>query len=171
LKPLDGPLPELILAPVDAEGHLESLLDEAPQHATWHESQGSARAFEDTEPFGEAPLGYPLDLLNSYFDDPAELEPNIALQEARGLIFNEGTRARLDSSPGPGAAAVDLDAYTRASVLLEGEQNKRLPCLGCEQYAAPCAPQPFPISPSPPLPLPPETTTRGIAPGKGAASE
>ena len=38
LGPLDGPLPELILAPIGVEGHLESLLDEAPQHVTWHES-------------------------------------------------------------------------------------------------------------------------------------
>jgi hypothetical protein len=30
LKPLDGPSPELTLAPVDAEGHWESPLNEAP---------------------------------------------------------------------------------------------------------------------------------------------
>jgi len=38
LESLDRLLPELILAPVDVEGHLELLLDEAPQCATWHES-------------------------------------------------------------------------------------------------------------------------------------
>ena len=38
LEPLNRPSPELILAPVDAEGHLESLLNKAPQHVTWHES-------------------------------------------------------------------------------------------------------------------------------------
>ena len=38
LKPLDRLLPKLILAPIDVEGHSESLLDEAPQHRTWHES-------------------------------------------------------------------------------------------------------------------------------------
>jgi hypothetical protein len=38
LEPLDGPPPELILAPINVEGHLELLLDEAPQHVTWHES-------------------------------------------------------------------------------------------------------------------------------------
>ena len=41
-----------------------------------------AYAFEGIEPFGEAPLGYPLNLLNLYFDDSAKLEPNIALQKA-----------------------------------------------------------------------------------------
>ena len=38
LEPLDGLSPELILAPVDAEGLLESLWGEAPQCATWHRS-------------------------------------------------------------------------------------------------------------------------------------
>jgi hypothetical protein len=90
LKPLDGLSPELILAPVDAEGHSESLLDEAPQHTTWHESQRSAWAFKGTDPSGEE---YPLNLLNSYFEDIQVLEPNIALQEARRLIFDEGVHA------------------------------------------------------------------------------
>ncbi len=90
LEPLDRPLPELILAPIDAEGHLELLLDEAPQRMTWHESQGLAQAFEGMEPFGEAPHGYPLDLLDLYFKDTIVLEPNIALQEARRLIFDKG---------------------------------------------------------------------------------
>ena len=170
LKPLDGLSPELILAPVDAEGHLESLLDEAPQRATWHKSQGSARAFEGMEPLGEVPLGYPLDLLDSYFEAPVEGEPEIVALEARRPIFDEGARARLDPSPGPGAAANDLDAYTRASVLLEGEQNSVLPCVGCEQYAAPCAPQPFSFSPSSLLPPSLDTRARGIAPGERATS-
>jgi hypothetical protein len=75
------------------------------------------------EPLGEVPLGYPLDLLNPYFEDPTEGEPDMALQEAWRLIFDEGAHAWLDSSPGPGAAANDLNTYTRASVLLEGEQT------------------------------------------------
>ncbi len=36
--PSDGPPPELTQAPVDVEGPLVSLLDGAPQHATWHKS-------------------------------------------------------------------------------------------------------------------------------------
>ena len=72
------------------EGHLELLPNEAPQRTTWHESQGSAQAFEGMEPLGEVPLGYPLDLLNSYFEDAIVLEPNTALQETQRLIFNEG---------------------------------------------------------------------------------
>jgi hypothetical protein len=54
-----------------------------------------------------------------------------------------------------------------ASVLLEGEQNTRLPCLGCEQYATPCAPHPFSFPPSLPPSL--ETTVRGTMPGECAA--
>ena len=136
LKPLDGPLPELILAPIDAEGHLESLLDEAPQRATWHESQGLAWAFKGMEPFGEAPYGYPLNLLDSYFKDTMVLEPNIALQEARRLIFNKGTCVRLDPSPSLGTVTNYLDVCKMASVLLEGEQNINLPSVGSEQHAA-----------------------------------
>jgi hypothetical protein len=45
--------------------------------------------------------------------------------------------------PGLGAAANDLNTYTRASVLLKGEQNSVLPCKGCEQHAAPYTPQNF----------------------------
>jgi hypothetical protein len=37
--------------------------------------------------------GYPLDLLDPYFKDPTEGEPDIALQEARRLILDEGARA------------------------------------------------------------------------------
>ncbi len=49
------------------------------------------------------------------------------------------------------------------SVLLEGEQNKFLPCLGSEQHAAPCTPHTFHFSPSP------DTHAWGTAPGEGAA--
>jgi len=113
--------------------------------------------------------GYPLDLLDPYFEDPSEGEPNIAVSKAQRPAFDKRARARTDLLPGPGAAAVDLDAYTRASVLLEGEQNTKLPCLGCEQYAAPCAPQPPSFLPSPILPPSSDTRARGITPGEGAA--
>ena len=45
-----------------------------------------------------------------------------------------------------GAINIDLDVYQRALVLLKGEQNKILPCVGSEQHAAPCTPHPFPFS-------------------------
>ena len=97
-----------------------------------------------------------------YFDDPAELEPNIALQEAQRLIFNKGAHIRLDSSPSLDAATVDLDAYTRVLVLLKREQNSVLPCEGCEQHTAPYTPQNF-------LLLSFETVTHSIASDKCAA--
>jgi hypothetical protein len=75
--------------------------------------------------------------------------------------------ARLDPLPGLGATANDLDAYTRVSILLKGEQNSVLPCVGCEKYAAPCAPHSVSFSPFVPPSL--ETTTRGTTPGERAA--
>jgi len=78
MKPSDGPPLKLILAPINVKGPLESLLDGAPQHAAWHESQGLAQAFEGNKPFGEV-HGYPLDLLNLYFKDPIEGEPYTVL--------------------------------------------------------------------------------------------
>jgi hypothetical protein len=138
--PPDGPPSELILAPVNAEGPEESLLDGAPQRAAWHESQGPARAFEGTDPSGEV-HGYPLHLLDLYFEDPFELEPNIALMKAGRLAFDERARAQPDLLPGPGAAATELDVCITASVLLEGEQNNNLPSVGSEQHAAQTAPQ------------------------------
>jgi len=88
------------------------------------------------------------------------------LMKAGRPAFDETARARTDPLPSPGAAATDLDAYTRASVLLEGEQNIKLPFVGCEQYATPCAPQPFSFSPFilPSL----ETAARNTTPGEGA---
>jgi hypothetical protein len=69
--------------------------------------------------------------------------------------------------PGPGAVAADSDVYTKVSVLLEGEQNIKLPCLGCEQYATPCAPHSLSFSP---FVLPPlETVAHGTAPGEGVS--
>jgi len=162
LKPLDGLSSELILAPVDVEGHSELLLNEAPQRATWHESQGSARAFEGKDPSGEE---YPLNLLDLYFEDAMVLEPNIALQEPQRLIFNEGACARLNPSPGLGTVTTYLDVCKTASVLLEGEQNK-LPSVGSKQYAAAQMP-PHPFSFSPFVPPLLETVTCSTAPGKG----
>ena len=121
-----------------------------------------AYTFESIKPFREAPLGYPLNLLNLYFDDSAELKPNITLQEAQRLIFNKGAHVRLNTLLGLGAATVDLDTYTRVSVLLEGEQNSVLYCKGCEQHTAPCTPQNF-------LLLSFETIAYSIAPSERAA--
>jgi hypothetical protein len=166
--PPDGPPSELILAPINAEGPEESLLDGALQRVAWHESQGPAWAFEGTSPSGEV-HGYPLHLLDLYFEDPFELEPNIALMKAGRLAFVERVHVHPNPLPGLGAAAADLDAYTRASVLLEGEQNTNLPVVGSEQYVAPCAPHPFSFLPLPLLPPLSDTCTCGIMPGEGAA--
>jgi len=73
-------------------------------------------------------------------------------------------RAQPDHLPGPDAATTKLDACTRASVLLKGEQNSELPCVGCELYAAPCAPHPFSFSPSLLSSL--KTAARSTAPGE-----
>jgi hypothetical protein len=64
-----------------------------------------------------------------------------------------------------------LDVCKTALVLLKGEQNINSPYVESEQHAASYALQPFAILPSPPVPLPPETTMHSITPGKGAASE
>jgi hypothetical protein len=163
--PPDGPPPELIIAPVNAEGPEELLLDGAPQCTTWHESQVSAWALEGHDPSGEV-HGYPLHLLDLYFEAPVEGEPDIATLKARRPVFDESACARTDLLPGPGAAAIDSDTYTRASVLLEGEQNTNLPVVGSEQYVAPCAPHSLSFSP---FVLPSlETAARDTAPGKGA---
>ncbi len=167
-EPSDGPSPELILAPIDKEGQLESFWGEAPQCVTRHESHVSAWALGGNKLFEEA-HGYPLDLLDLYFEDPSKGEPNIAMSKAQRPAFDKRARMRTDLLPSLGAATVNLDAYTRASVLLEGEQNTKLPCLGCEQYAAPCAPQPFSFLPSPLLPPLSNTRAHSITPGEGAA--
>ena len=120
MEPPDGPPPELILAPVNVEGPEESLPDGAPQHMAWHVSQGPARAFEGDEPFGVV-LGYPPDLLDSYFEDLVEGEPNIVTLKAGRPAFIKCMHTHPDPLPHLGTAAVDLDTYTRVSVLLEGE--------------------------------------------------
>ena len=129
-------------------------------------SQVSAWAWGGNEPVGEV-YGYPLNLLDPYFKASVEREPNITLMKAGRPAFNEHACAQLDPLPSLGATATDLDAYTRASVLLKGEQNSVLPCVGCKQYAAPYAPQPFSFL-SLPLFLPSSNThTCGIVPGEG----
>jgi len=92
-EPPDGPSPELIRAPVDAEGQLESFWGEAPQHATRHESHVLAWALGGNELFREA-HDYPLDLLDSYFEAPVEGEPDIVALKARRPVFNETARTR-----------------------------------------------------------------------------
>jgi hypothetical protein len=74
-----------------------------------------------------------------------------------------GNTRILTRGPAQVPAPPILDTHSMASVLLEGEQNKILPCVGREQHAAPCTPHPFPFS------LPPDTCTHGIVPGKGDA--
>jgi hypothetical protein len=66
-----------------------------------------------------------------------------------------------DLWPSLGASTTNLDIYLRVLVLLEGEQNKILPCVGSEQHAAPYTPHAFPFLPQP------NTCTHSIAPGKG----
>ena len=162
LEPLDEPLPELTLAPVNAEGHWELLLNEALQHMTWHESQRLVWAFEGMKPFGEAPHGYPLNLLDPYFEAPVEGGPNITMLKAQRPAFNKTAYACTNPLLSLGATATGLDACIRASVLLEGEQNIKLSCEGCKQHATPCIPQNFllPLS---------DTHVHGIVPGKGTA--
>ena len=131
----------------------------------WHKSQVPAWALGGNKPSGEV-HGYPLHLLDSYFEAPVEGEPDIALLKAGRPAFNERVCMQPDPLPGLGATATDLDTYTRASVLLEGEQNPVLPGVGCEQYATPRAPQTLSFSSFVPLSL--ETAACDTAPGKGA---
>jgi hypothetical protein len=160
--PSDGPPPELTQAPVDAEGPWELLPDGAPQCATWLKSQVLAWALGGNKSLGEV-HGYPLDLLDPYFEDPSEGEPNVATPKAGRPAFNECTHAHLSSWPSLGAAATELDVCITASVLLEGEQNNNLPSVGSKQYAAQSAPQIFLFLPSL------DTCAHGIAPGECAA--
>jgi len=74
-------------------------------------------------------------------------------------------------SGGPAGCCLDVDS--RASVLLEGEQNSTSSCVGSEQHhdAAPCAPQNSSFSPLSLVPPSPESAARGIPPREGVASE
>jgi hypothetical protein len=159
----NGPFLELVQAPVDAEELLESFLGKAPQRVTRLKSQVSAWALGGNESSGEV-HGYPLNLLDPYFEEPTEGEPGIALQEAWRPIFDEGTRARLDPLPGPGTVTTYSDICKTASVLLKEEQNIKLPSIWSEQYAAQPAPQ-IPL-----FPLLLNSHACGIAPGKCAVS-
>jgi hypothetical protein len=69
-----------------------------------------------------------------------------------------------DPLPSPGAATTELDACTRALVLLEEEQNIKSPCEGCEQHATPYTLQILLY-----LPLL-ETAVHSIASSKGTTS-
>ncbi len=80
--------------------------------------------------------GYPLHLLDSYFEAPVEGEPDIILLKARRPAFNECARVQPNPLPSPGATTTKLDVWITASVLLEGEQNINLPSVGSEQHAA-----------------------------------
>ena len=108
--------------------------------------------------------GYPLDLLDLYFEAPVEGEPNIAALKAWRPIFDESVHVHPTPLPGPDATTNNFDAYTRALVLLKGEQNSILPCEGCEQHAAPCTPQNFL------LPLSLDACMCGIVPGESVTS-
>src|SRR6266851_1311835 len=128
---------------------------------TQHKCQASAWALEGKEPLGEAHR-HPADLLDLRFEDPIALDPDIVIPKAQKPVFDEGAHVRPDPWPSPGANTTDLDVYQRASVLLEGEQNLFLPCVGSEQYAAQPAPQIiFPIL------LSLDTHACSIVPGEG----
>jgi hypothetical protein len=162
-EPLISGLPKQIPAPVDVGELMESLTGEARQRTMRHKCQASAWALEGEEPLGEA-HGCPPDLLDLRFEAPIVLEPDIVAPKARKPVFDEGARARPEPWPDPGAITIDSDVCSRASVLLEGEQNFNSPCVGSEQYAAQPAPQNlFPFSHLF------DSRARGTAPGKGAA--
>ena len=67
-------------------------------------------------------------------------------QQARRPVADKVARAYPGPCPNLGIITTDSDVYTKASVLLEGEQNYALPFEGSEQYAAPCTPQSFSLS-------------------------
>ncbi len=160
--PPDGPPPELIQAPIDMEGPLELLPDGAPQRTTWHKSQVPAWALGGNKPSREV-YGYPLHLLNLYFEAPVEGEPDIILLKAGRPAFDERVCAQPNPLPGPGATATELDVWITVSVLLKGEQNINLPSVGSKQHAAQSAPQIFIFPPSL------DTCACGIVPGEGIA--
>ena len=75
-----------------------------------------------------------------------ESKAPVHAQQAQRPVTDEGTCACPDPCPYLGIITTDSDVYTKASVLLEGEQNYALPFEGSEQYAAPCTPQSFSLS-------------------------
>src|SRR6266851_8574829 len=129
----------------------------------WHKSLVVARTLRGTAPLRGA-HGHPPDLLNLWFEDPITLEAGVVVQKAQKSVFIEVEYAHPDLWPSPGASTTYLDVYSRASVLLKGEQNKTLPSIGSEQHAAQPAPQnPFPFL------LLLDTPAHGITPGEGTA--
>ncbi len=144
------------------EGLLESPRGEALWCVTWHKSLVLACTLRGTAPLGGA-HGHPPDLLDLWFKDPITLEAGVVIQKAQKPVFIEAEHVHLDLWPSLGASTTYSDVYSRASVLLEGEQNKILPGVGSEQHATQPAPQnPFPFL------LSLDTPTHGIMPSKGA---
>jgi hypothetical protein len=134
--------------PEGKEPLTEVLKEEALQRAMWQVGQTSAHG---KTPIGEA-HGCPPDLPN--------LKACVHVHQAQRPVPDEGACVRPELWPSVGGENEDLDTYTRASVLLEGEQNMILPSVKSEQYAAPCTPLPVD-------PLLPETLTREIPCGEG----
>jgi len=117
---------------------------------------------------GTAPLGEvhepPPDSPNSFTQSSVTLELGIIVLKVWRPVVNKGTHAHPNPWPSPGATTIDLDTYSKASVLLEGEHNLTLPCIGSEQHAPPCTPHSFPFSPLL------NTHAHSTAPGEGTAS-
>jgi hypothetical protein len=151
--------------PEGKEPPTETARGEALQHAMWQVGQTSVQG---VTPLGEA-HGCPPNLPDPYPRGSATLEHVIVDPKACARVYeawrpvpDKCTCARPEPWPGTGGENEDSDAYTRASVLLEGEQNMILPSVRSEQYATPCTPLPVD-------PLPPETLTRETLHGEGAA--
>jgi hypothetical protein len=179
-EPPDKDPPEQIRAPADARGLTESPWGEASRRATWHNGQSQTCGPEGKEPLtevlkeealqrmmwqvgqtsahGKTPIG------EAHGRPPDLPDPKacVHVHQARRPVPDKGACARPEPWPSAGGENEDSDAYTRASVLLEGEQNMILPSVKSEQYAAPCTPLPVD-------PLPPETLTREIPRGEGIA--
>ena len=79
----------------------------------------------------------------------------VRAQQVWRPVTDNVTRVCPGPCPNLGIITTDLDVYTKASVLLEGEQSYALPFEGSEQYAAPCTPQLFSLSLVPLEPLKP----------------
>ena len=133
-EPPDWPSPEQNRSLVDAEGLLEPSQGEASWHATWHKSPLSARTLRGTAPLGKM-HGRPPDLFDLRSEDSIVLEQDVVVPKAQKPVFVEGECARPDPWPGLDTITTDLDVCSRASVLLEGEQNKILPMWGASSMS------------------------------------
>jgi hypothetical protein len=173
-EPPDKDLPKQIQGPTVEGEQLELLRGEAPQCASWHISQMQARAPEGKQPLGTVHGRLP-DLPDPYsrgstIPELATFVPKAPVRayQAWRPVPDEGACARPDPWPSLGIATADSDAYTKASVLLEGEQESSLPFEGSEQYAVPCTPQNLSSSPLT-LDLPLETLARAATYSERAA--